>query len=501
MQKSRRHRKNIILIALILSVMIITTAAVCVMKAVPVLAADTDEIIDEIAAEEEERETIEEEIMMAFDPVRAAFSKMSVVKQDGETMLPFIRIFESFGAVVTWNAQTETVRAANPRKNFALSVKVGEDKAILNGSETPVSVPVQIIDGRPFAPLGLIKQFPGVVISEDVNKTLHIWSADIFIKYHGWTQLSDGLVAHGGGLYKDEDGKQIPQTYTNSREAMENSYGNGHRVFEIDFLMTSDGRLAAIHSWQDVGGEKSSEEWKDIKIEGMYQALFIEDVYEFMLEYPDTFLITDTKSFLNGNINMANLFEQFVDTAKKMDESLLKRIVPQIYDQNCYNILMGVYAFDSVIYTLYESPDTPEEVAEFIADRDNIKAVAMMWSQLTEDFYNDLTGLSKYVYFFTINIHKHAEIFRMWGVHGFYTDYINPEREPEPDPESESEPEPAPENDKNMLINLLRKIYRMFKPSSLIQGFVLLYILNVKWIQGFISCLVLAFLFNYFKQK
>ena len=408
----------------------------------------------------------------AFDPIRETFSEILIVKQNGESMVPFKKILESFGAVVTWNEQAETVRASNPKNNFTVSIKIGDSKAVVNGLETAISIPAQIIDDIPYVPFDFIRQIPGVVISEDINNNLKIWSADIFIKRHGWTQLSNGLIAHaGGGLYKDENGEQIPQIYTNSREALENSYGNGHRVFEMDFLLTSDGKLAAVHDWQLVGGEKSSEEWKDMKIESMYDALFIENVYEFMLEFPDTFLVTDTKSFFYDDVTNIKQFEQLVNTAKKMDESLLKRIVPQVYDQHCYNILMGVYAFDSIIYTLYESPDTPGEVIEFVADCDNIKVVAMMWTQLTDDFYNALTYLSKYVYFFTINVPGEAEIFRMWGARGFYTDYINPKSMP------------MPANSKITLINLLPKIYKIFSPSSLIQGFIFF--------------LILAFLFNY----
>ena len=246
---------------------------------------------------------------------------------------------------------------------------------------------------------------------------------------HSWTDLCDGLIAHaGGGLYIiDENGKRIDQIYTNSKEALENSYNNGHRVFEMDFLLTYDGKLAAVHDWQNIaGGKKTSEEWKNFKVYDMYTSMMIDDVYNFMLEYPDIFLVTDTKSFYYTDEDIKKQFEELVNVAKDIDESLLKRVVPQIYDQNCYNILMEVYPFESVIYTLYESPDNDEEVVDFVAKHDNIKVVTMEWYRYTEDFYKDLTELSKYIYFFTINVPKEIEQFRSWGVHGFYTDYMKP---------------------------------------------------------------------------
>jgi len=251
---------------------------------------------------------------------------------------------------------------------------------------------------------------------------------EVFIDPHRWTELCDGLIAHaGGGLYKEENGEKIPVIYTNSKEAIENSYKNGHRVFEIDFLLTYDKDLAAVHDWVVIGGKKrTSEEWANYKIEDIYTSMFIDDIYKFMLEYPDTFLVTDTKSFYYGDQDIRKQFEVIVNIAKDIDESLLNRTIPQVYDQNCYNILMDVYPFESVIYTLYQSPDSDEEVVGFVAGHDNIKVVTMEWYRYTEDFYDDLTKLSKYIYFFTINVPKEIEKFRSWGVHGFYTDYINP---------------------------------------------------------------------------
>ncbi len=51
------------------------------------------------------------------------------------------------------------------------------------------------------------------------------------------------LVAHAGGGI---DG----QTYTNSLEAMDLSYSLGHRVIEVDFCWSSDGRLVLMHEWE-----------------------------------------------------------------------------------------------------------------------------------------------------------------------------------------------------------------------------------------------------------
>lgn len=53
---------------------------------------------------------------------------------------------------------------------------------------------------------------------------------------------SNNYIAHAlGGI----DG----QTYTNSKEAIENSYNKGVRLFEVDVKLTSDNKLVCVHGW------------------------------------------------------------------------------------------------------------------------------------------------------------------------------------------------------------------------------------------------------------
>ena len=40
-------------------------------------------------------------------------------------------------------------------------------------------------------------------------------------------------------------------TYSNSKEAMENSYYNGKKLLECDLLMTSDNQVVACHDWEN----------------------------------------------------------------------------------------------------------------------------------------------------------------------------------------------------------------------------------------------------------
>jgi glycerophosphoryl diester phosphodiesterase len=381
--------------------------------------------------------------LFAFDPSKSEFTEIGIEIVPAESgqaviaMAPFRQVFESLGAYVLWDERLETAYAIG--ENLFIAARIGDQTAFVNGKHIIMPRAPETINGRTYVALDFITDLvteakaPGAVISKRTRggtEIIKLWRGDNFIKRHGWTQLSDGLIAHaGGGLFEyDENGKRFDVIYTNSLEALLFAYGNGHRVFEIDFLLTSDGYLAATHDWHrhGDGGIKSSEEWRGHKIYGKYTSMFICGVYEFMLEHPDSFLVTDTKSFFYSPENARRQFEIIVDTAKAMDESLLKRIVPQVYDQDIYKILMQVYPFESVIYTLYESPDSDAEVVDFVAANSNIGAVTMGGYRYSEKFFSDLKELGVYIYFYTINVHREIEMFRQWGVHGFYTDFINP---------------------------------------------------------------------------
>jgi len=241
---------------------------------------------------------------------------------------------------------------------------------------------------------------------------------------HEWIKIGNGLVAHAGGAVDKEKNLNPP----NCRQGVVNSYNNGHRVFEIDFNLTTDGKLAAVHDWAGYRGMKSSDEWKKIKIWDVFTSMLLEDVLDIMLVNKDMFLITDTKSFEYTQKQTEEQFRIIVETAKKKDPSLelLNRIIPQIYNQPMYNTVMKQYNFRSVIYTLYASPESNKQVVDFIKKHDDIQAVTMSPPRNTKEFVNNILQTGKYVYLHTINDLQEILNYKEAGIWGFYTDFIFP---------------------------------------------------------------------------
>ncbi|MDR3091269.1 MAG: hypothetical protein LBU36_03585 [Clostridiales bacterium] len=236
-----------------------------------------------------------------------------------------------------------------------------------------------------------------------------------------WLTAAGGLIAHAGGGIDGKDG-------TNSREAVELNYSLGHRVFELDFKLTRDGSVAVVHDWALYAGQRTMEEYRKARADDIYDdysAMSYIDVCGEMAEKPDMWLVTDTKSFEDDDpAETREMFEIMTREAK--ERGVIDRIIPQIYNQEMYSMIMGIYPFKNIIYTLYESPDSDEEAARFVADKDNIRAVTMAPARFSAKFGKALRDEGKKVFFFTLNDPEEAARWRKEGVDGFYTDFIKP---------------------------------------------------------------------------
>lgn len=119
---------------------------------------------------------------------------------------------------------------------------------------------------------------------------------------------NDRYIAHAGG---EVDGIKS----TNSKEALDQNYKKGFRLFELDIIQTSDEKFVAAHDWKmwarftDYEGElpPSHSEFKKHKIYGQYTTLDMKGINAWFVAHPEAILVTDK---LNNPLAFAN---QFVD--------------------------------------------------------------------------------------------------------------------------------------------------------------------------------------------
>ncbi|WP_145410973.1 phosphatidylinositol-specific phospholipase C/glycerophosphodiester phosphodiesterase family protein [Paenibacillus xylanexedens] len=238
------------------------------------------------------------------------------------------------------------------------------------------------------------------------------------------------LIAHAMGSIRD-------QPYTNAYEAMIANYEKGTRVFEIDFMLTSDRKTVARHEWtanmskmlgqdEELPEEKQAErltydEFMNTPILGMYQPMDAEGIVDVLAHYPDMYIVTDTKEQKDEDIKQ--VLQSLVNAGKKYDSEVLDRIVVQIYNEPMLQTVKEVYAFPSIIYTLYATQDTEAQVIDFVQKND-IDAVTMPEYKVNQNFVAKLNKAGAVTYVHTINDTDQVASYEKWGVYGVYSDIL-----------------------------------------------------------------------------
>ena len=222
------------------------------------------------------------------------------------------------------------------------------------------------------------------------------------------------LVAHAMGALNG-----VP--YTNSLEAFKQNYEAGHRVFEVDLQITSDDKLITIHDHR-IGKSTTFKQENDAV---PYTLMTFEELCYLMLEYPDFYVVTDSKYTDNDSNKRA--FDIISKAIDAIDPKLADRFAIQVYNQSMYYFLTENYSLfprENYMYTLYMSSDSNRQVIDFVK-KENIKAV-VMWDfrAKDKDFIAGLNDAGAAVYAHTVNdADEILEFFRS-GVYGIYTDTV-----------------------------------------------------------------------------
>jgi glycerophosphoryl diester phosphodiesterase len=138
-------------------------------------------------------------------------------------------------------------------------------------------------------------------------------------------------------------------------------------------------------------------------------------------KYPDMYIVTDTKEQKDEDIQQ--VLQSLVDAAKKHDPSALSRVVVQIYNEPMLEKVKEVYSFPSIIYTLYATQDTEDQVVDFVQNND-IDAVTMPEYKVNQNFVAKLKKAGAVTYVHTINDTEQVANYEKWGVYGVYSDVL-----------------------------------------------------------------------------
>lgn len=80
----------------------------------------------------------------------------------GRTLLPLRAVFEALGAEVEWDEARQAVSASWP--GGSLSIRVGEQAAVVNGQRKALDTPAQIVGNRVLVPLRFVAEARGALV-------------------------------------------------------------------------------------------------------------------------------------------------------------------------------------------------------------------------------------------------------------------------------------------------------------------------------------------------
>ena len=224
--------------------------------------------------------------------------------------------------------------------------------------------------------------------------------------------------------------------YTNSKEAFEESYAAGFRVFEADLAIAADGVLVVRHDFDansasNLGqpglvGEVTSEQHLSAPILEEYTALDAVGLLELLAEHPDAWLVTDSKQTDPDTVRQ--IFAKLVAAARRAGGvELLDRVIVQIYSPELKDVVAECWPFDHWILTTYLLPADSDYggLAGWCAEN-GVPVLAMPAERATAERVAAVTSQSVRVYVHTLNDPQAVSDCLALGVSGVYSDLLTP---------------------------------------------------------------------------
>ncbi|MEZ9739578.1 glycerophosphodiester phosphodiesterase family protein [Vibrio splendidus] len=168
--------------------------------------------------------------------------------------------------------------------------------------------------------LVLICFWVAFVIGPSMSVVIDVWRGNVKAYPNEHNNIPN-IIGNSGGLIAHAGGGINGLKYTNSLEAMEQSIEHGFKMVELDLLISSDGRIVAVHDWKTFHemtnsnntGSISSKEFESKIIYDKYKTLNISTAID-ILDKNDVVLVTDKIK------NLALLSKYIIDKDKSIIE-------------------------------------------------------------------------------------------------------------------------------------------------------------------------------------
>lgn len=238
-------------------------------------------------------------------------------------------------------------------------------------------------------------------------------------KKGAWYEAAPLIYHAGGGIGG--------YAHTNSKEALEKTLESGNRFVEIDFLYTSDNQLACVRLWKHLYVENPSvptlKEFEEFKLLGIFTPLTAKQLIEYMVQYPDLYIVIDTK-----NENCIEVVQSLIELTS-FDRNVTNRFIIQLYDQGVKEQILQIYPFEeeNFLFSVYKyGPENTNQIMR-ICYEENIAVITVPYGAWDQESVAMFREKGFIIYEHTVNRLDYAKFSIEKGVNGFYTDYLTEE--------------------------------------------------------------------------
>lgn len=109
-------------------------------------------------------EATAEPIYVVFNDNLLAFEQAPVI-ENGRTLIPLRFLFETMGAAVDWNGDTQTATVSQDGRS--ISVTIDSKSAAVNGEAVEIDVPARLINGKTMVPVRFLSENLGYNVNWD----------------------------------------------------------------------------------------------------------------------------------------------------------------------------------------------------------------------------------------------------------------------------------------------------------------------------------------------
>ena len=219
-------------------------------------------------------------------------------------------------------------------------------------------------------------------------------------------------IAHGGGGY-------LNLTYTNSYEAVVNSYNSGYRWIEVDISPTEDGEYVLLHDWDrtlnkyfNETGRKTLSEFVNLRMSHDLTQMTFSDIAQWIHHHPEVTIIWDIK----GNCEL-----EFCTMINDTYPEFLENTIPQVLDFDTYHEIEPI-GFERIIYAHYDELKYFDSIFMDNLNETSIYAVSLNTyvGQSTIPYELEMIGKLSFVY--PVNDPELMKQYTDNYADGFYTD-------------------------------------------------------------------------------